>query len=576
MKIDVNGKKVVLTGALVQMTRAKATEALEDRGATVTKSVTSKTEILFIGDRPGSKLEKAEGYGIPIYNETQLMAVLGQEPIIVETVNSVTKATVLQEIEDGDSVEVQGSGKDPYILKNVGGVYSCNCMAWRNQSLAIDKRTCKHLAQIRGEEAEAERVGGEVTIRRKAKGSDKPKILLAKKWEEHVDPTGWWMSEKLDGVRAYWTGETFFSRAGNEYLAPEWFTEGLPSTPLDGELWIGRGKFQTTVSIVRRQDRGDAWKDVKFVIFDAPEFEGKFEERYDHFFGAFPPDGHPYATALLHEICTGHEHLTEELERVESLKGEGLMLRQAKSKYATSRSSTLLKVKTFHDAEAKVEGYMGGSGKHRDRVGSLKLITPSGVRFSCGSGLSDAQREAPPAIGSIVTYRFQELTDAGIPRFPTFVAERPDFEWPTSDALESRPKVGKKDGVEVKAAKAKKATKTAVKKPAKKKVAAKETTETEVSGTGENRRLEFVGGTSSKFWEVTVTDASHTVCYGRIGTNGSSKTKDFADNAAAQKDADKLVRQKEKKGYEAVYPSPYASTNWIEKAPLEADSHNYD
>ncbi len=425
------------------------------------------------------------------------------------------------------------------ILKNIGGVYSCNCPAWRNQSLAIDKRTCKHLQSVRGEEAEAERVGGEVTIRRKAKGSQKPKVLLAQKWEAHVDPSGWWMSEKLDGVRAYWNGETFFSRQGNEYLAPDWFTEGLPTTPLDGELWIGRGKFQKTVSIVRRQDRGEAWKDVKYVIFDAPEFEGKFEERYAHFFATFPAGEHPYATALLHELCESHEHLSEELERVEALKGEGLMLRKAGSKYVGSRSSTLLKVKTFHDAEAKVEGYMGGKGKHRDRIGSLKLITPEGVRFSCGSGLSDAERESPPEIGTIVTYRFQELTDAGIPRFPTYVGERTDWEWP-------------EDGVVVEKVSAKKSTakKKTPRKVAKTKKVESKTSDNNSKSSNDLRRFEFVSGTSNKFWEIQVNVNEHTVCYGRIGTNGSSKTKSFADAGAAEKDAERLIRQKTKKGYE--------------------------
>lgn len=42
-------------------------------------------------------------------------------------------------------------------------------------------------------------------------------ILLAHKWEPDHDPTGWWMSEKLDGVRAYWDGEAFVSRRGNQF-----------------------------------------------------------------------------------------------------------------------------------------------------------------------------------------------------------------------------------------------------------------------------------------------------------------------------------------------------------------------
>ena len=57
----------------------------------------------------------------------------------------------MPDLADGESVEMQGSGAKPYELKNTGGVYSCSCPAWRNQSVAIEKRTCKHLKKLRGE-----------------------------------------------------------------------------------------------------------------------------------------------------------------------------------------------------------------------------------------------------------------------------------------------------------------------------------------------------------------------------------------------------------------------------------------
>ena len=87
------------------------------------------------------------------------------------------------------------------------------------------------------------------------------------------DLAGWWMSEKLDGVRAYWDGRTLISRLGNRFHAPDWFLDGLPDVPLDGELWIGRKAFQRTVGIVRRQDRTELWKEVTFVVFDAPALD---------------------------------------------------------------------------------------------------------------------------------------------------------------------------------------------------------------------------------------------------------------------------------------------------------------
>lgn len=93
------------------------------------------------------------------------------------------------------------------------------------------------------------------------------------------------------------------------------------------------------------------------------------------------------------------------------------MLRQPKSLYIGSRSTTLLKVKSFHDSEAKVLKYEPGKGKHKGKVGALWCEMGNGKHFSVGSGLSDHDRVHPPAIGAIITYRYQELTDAGIPRF---------------------------------------------------------------------------------------------------------------------------------------------------------------
>src|SRR5688572_21863625 len=109
---------------------------------------------------------------------------------------------------DGQSVEVHGSGSKPYVLKNVGGLYSCTCPAWRNQSVGIERRTCKHLRKLRGDAAEETRLGGALPskpVKVKADGTEsaEPSLLLAESWDNHLDPAGWWMSEKLDGVRAF-------------------------------------------------------------------------------------------------------------------------------------------------------------------------------------------------------------------------------------------------------------------------------------------------------------------------------------------------------------------------------------
>jgi DNA ligase-1 len=351
------------------------------------------------------------------------------------------------DIPNGGQLEVKGSGAKPYILKNTGGVYSCTCPAWRNQSVPIERRTCKHLRKVRGDEAEDTRIGAAAS-RAAASTSNRatnraaaskrattatgdgkaPPVLLAHSWENDTDLTGWWMSEKLDGVRAYWDGSRFLSRQGNPFYAPDWFIERLPDFPLDGELFSGRKKFQRTVSVVRRQDMSDDWKELAFVIFDAPAHGGAFEERIAHVQQYVEDVAPPYAEWLPHEPCQGVLHLRTELARVEGLGGEGLMLRQPGSRYEAGRSYTLLKVKSFHDDEARVLGHQPGAGRHRGRLGALEVELRNGTRFSVGTGLSDAERENPPALGSIITFRYQELSNDGVPRFPSYVGVRIDAE----------------------------------------------------------------------------------------------------------------------------------------------------
>ena len=339
----------------------------------------------------------------------------------------------MPDLPDGGTFEMQGSGSKPYVLKNVGGVYSCSCPAWRNQSTAIERRTCKHLRKLRGDAAEESRIGGALpakSVKAAADGEEPaeaaPPVLLAESWDNAADLTGWWMSEKLDGVRGYWDGSQFLSRLGNKFHAPDWFTAGLPAVPLDGELWVARKSFQRTSGIVRRQDKADVWKEVRFLVFDAPAVAGPFEARFEFLRSSVSKWNAAHVAVHDHIACRGVDHLREELKRVEGLGGEGLMLRQPGSEYVAGRSSTLLKVKSFHDAEAEVVGVEPGKGRHKGRAGALVVRLATGKQFSVGTGLSDRERENPPPVGSIVTFRYQELTDAGVPRFPSYVGVRVD------------------------------------------------------------------------------------------------------------------------------------------------------
>lgn len=344
----------------------------------------------------------------------------------------------MSDIEEGAIVEVQGSGSSVYQLKNVGGVYSCTCRAWNFQSLPIERRTCKHLKAYRGEQVELDRVGIAAAAPRRAPAKKQatgqsvntpaPALLLAHKWED-TPVDGWWMSEKLDGVRAYWDGKHFISRQGNYFFAPDWFVENLPDLPLDGELWAGRKRFQRTVSIARRQDKNDDWRELRYVVFDAPAIDKPFEQRMDFLKQCFARLKPPYGAVCEHVRCEHTAHLKEELQRVQTMGGEGLMIRRPGSLYETGRSSTLFKIKNFFDAEARVLAHLPGTGRHQGRLGALQVELPNGVTFSVGSGFSDAEREDPPPLDSIVTFRFQEMTKTGVPRFPTYVGVRIDLAW---------------------------------------------------------------------------------------------------------------------------------------------------
>lgn len=415
----------------------------------------------------------------------------------------------MPELKDGESVQVQGSARKPYLLKNVGGVLSCSCPSWRFQSQPIERRTCRHLRQLRGDRAEETRIGVGLAAQAKQKTVKAPSLLLAETWDGELDPTGYLLSEKLDGIRSFWDGKQFLSRNGNRLFAPSWFTVGLPLEPLDGELWIGRKSFQRTMSIVKRHDESALWNEVRFVIFDAPAEDQPFEKRLKLIDAIMEVCRPPFAVAHPHVICEGRDHLESQMERMDALGGEGLMLRQPGSFYQAGRSSTLLKCKRFRDAEAIVIGHEPGTGRHKGRMGALLVELQNGVRFAIGTGFSDAQREQPVPVGTEITFRYFDLSDAGVPRFASFLRISDNQTHSQGD-------------------------------------------HTMPISTSTKRRFEFVGGGSDKFWEVSIDGNNVFIRFGRNGTNGQSTTKSFADGSAAQKHTDKLVREKVAKGYVEV------------------------
>ena len=253
----------------------------------------------------------------------------------------------------------------------------------------------------------------------------KPALMLANPYREDIDLRQYWVSEKLDGVRAYWNGRALISRGGHPYAAPPWFTAGFPATPLDGELWSGRGQFDSLSGAVRRDSPDpEQWRRIRYRVFDLPAAEGRFEQRLGALRTLLRGLESPYIALLEQDKIADKAALMQRLERIVAEGGEGLMLHLGSAPYRGVRSDDLLKLKRYDDAEARVIAHLPGSGKYRGALGALLVEMPSGLRFKIGSGFSDAQRRDPPPLGSTISYRYTGLSERGVPRFASFLRLR--------------------------------------------------------------------------------------------------------------------------------------------------------
>ncbi len=254
-----------------------------------------------------------------------------------------------------------------------------------------------------------------------------PTPSLANVYQGGLDLRRYWVSEKLDGVRALWDGKALYSRRGNRFNPPAWFTEGFPAQALDGELWMGRGTFERLSGAVRRQTPDDAaWRRIRFMVFDLPEPRTPFDDRLKQLRQILVPAPSPHIAMVEQFRAASEAELMAILEQVTAEGGEGLMLRDGRSLHRPGRSDDLLKLKTYQDAEAIVVAHLPGQGKYRGMLGSLLVEMPDGQRFKLGTGLTEADRRNPPPIGATVTYKHFGTTAKGVPRFASFMRVRRD------------------------------------------------------------------------------------------------------------------------------------------------------
>lgn len=255
-----------------------------------------------------------------------------------------------------------------------------------------------------------------------------PPLLLANDYDQaDIDLSRYWLSEKYDGVRAYWDGGRLLTRAGNTLQAPEWFTRGWPDTPLDGELWAGRGQFEQVTATVRDFEPDDsAWRRIRFMVFDLPAHGGTFNERLADLRALLAALSIDWMHAVTQSRAVNEADLHRQLDAIAAAGGEGVMLHREDSLYRAERSDDLLKLKSYQDADARVVAHLPGQGKYVGMLGALLVRAADGTQFRIGTRFTDEQRRQPPPVGSWVTYSYHNLTARGIPRFARFLRARPD------------------------------------------------------------------------------------------------------------------------------------------------------
>ena len=242
--------------------------------------------------------------------------------------------------------------------------------------------------------------------------------------------SGWLASEKLDGVRAYWDGEILLSRQGKKLNAPLSFTKNFPKFALDGELYAKELKFEEIqASVMDKLPDEKVWSRLKFHVFDVPEASGGLLERLSELekFILQNPQAGQNLKIIKQVKVKDNAEFEAFAEAVIAKSGEGAVVREPNAAYERGRSQNVLKYKKFNDAECVVVAHKVGQGKFSGLLGSVVCENLSDKkRFKIGSGFSDKERANPPKIGSVITYKYQNLTAKGLPRFPVFLRVRED------------------------------------------------------------------------------------------------------------------------------------------------------
>ena len=247
--------------------------------------------------------------------------------------------------------------------------------------------------------------------------------------------SGWYLQEKLDGVRARWYKGQFLSRSQKPYPCPEevlaFMREEYGDTPLDGELTCGRGLFQQSVSLVRNgHSTSEQWlSQLHYQVFDLV-LDEEYEIRKQLLDSMQHHGGFVQNLGVLGRIASDDD-VQRHLDYMIEVRGEGLILRNPKAQYHFGYSHDMLKLKRVDEMEVKIVGWLPGQGKHAGRMGVL-IVETDEAKFELGTGFDDAFREDVACWfdsykGKLVTIEHYGFTDDGIPRNASFKCVR-DYE----------------------------------------------------------------------------------------------------------------------------------------------------
>ncbi|MFO7803153.1 MAG: DNA ligase [Desulfovermiculus sp.] len=252
--------------------------------------------------------------------------------------------------------------------------------------------------------------------------ADSPKLQQYENYTGNEDISGWYMSEKLDGIRGYWDGENLLTRSGRTIHAPGWFTHDFPDFELDGELWAGRGNFYLVQkTVLDTKPSSSDWERITYNIFEVPQASGNFSARLKKAKDWFGDRNCAHVRAIPQITCSGHKHLQHFLQKIEAQEGEGVIVKDPQKAYSGCTSAHVLKVKSFDKLEGTVIGINPGKGKYKNMMGSLTIALKNGEAFKLGTGFTHEQRKDPPVIGSEVRFKHYGWTRHDKPRFASFL-----------------------------------------------------------------------------------------------------------------------------------------------------------